>query len=107
MNDKVKQATDGIIQAIQHMADAIIETVNEAGPNGAPGGSLYNALMTYGVSYSTYSALMGALEKAGKVTRRGHCYFPVAPVLSGEEIEALERYQGQSSEERWGPYASI
>lgn len=57
------------------IATAILETVKEAGPMGAPGGVLYLALMSVGISLSLFETIMSVLVKTGKVTKRGQCYF--------------------------------
>jgi hypothetical protein len=53
---------------------AVIDTVREAGPMGAPGGHIYAALMTQGASLQQYESLMSALVRTGKLARRGQCY---------------------------------
>ena len=64
------------VQALKLAAicKAVIETVREAGPMGAPGGHIYAALMAQGASLSQYESLMSALVRSGKLERRGHCY---------------------------------
>ena len=66
-----------IREAVRQIADAVVESVRVAGDQGAPGGMLYAALMAHGASFSQYQSLMGALVRAGKVTRRGDLYFAV------------------------------
>jgi hypothetical protein len=62
-------------RAIAALCDAIVEAVRAGGPLGAPGGVIYAALMGQGCSLERYEAFMGALVRAGKLTRRGECYF--------------------------------
>jgi len=61
-------------QALKQICDAVIDTVKQSGPMGAPGGILYAALMAYGCSLSQFESLMGALVRAGKLTKHGDCY---------------------------------
>lgn len=56
---------------------AVVESVNSAGPLGAPGGHLYAALMSQGCTLNQFESLMSALIRAGKVTKQGECYFAV------------------------------
>ena len=62
-------------EAIRAMADAIVEAVKVAGPMGAPGGTLYAAMMAHGLTLSQYQQFMSALVAAGKLTKRGELYF--------------------------------
>jgi hypothetical protein len=63
------------VKALRDIADMIVLTVKESGPIGAPGGVLYAALMTHGCTLHQFEQIMGALVRAGKLTKRGHCYF--------------------------------
>jgi hypothetical protein len=67
--------TNEQLTALGRLFIAIIEAVESAGPDGAPGGTIYAALSTFGVSLTTYEALMNALVVRGKLTKRGHFYF--------------------------------
>jgi hypothetical protein len=40
-------------QLLKLLADAIIDSVRAAGPLGAPGGVLYAALMTHGLTFNS------------------------------------------------------
>ena len=64
-----------INQLLRHVAEAIIETVKETGSMGAPGGSLYAAMMTHGFSLSQFEQIMSGLVNAGMLTKRGQLYF--------------------------------
>lgn len=66
-------------KVIRALADAIIDAVKASGPTGAPGGAIYAALMTSGCPLEFYQSLMEALVKAGKLQRRGECYFLPQP----------------------------
>lgn len=57
---------------------AIVQIIEECGPQGTPSGVLYAALMTYGMSLEVFEGIMGAIVRAGIATKRGHCYYPVS-----------------------------
>lgn len=63
------------MKAIQMIAEAIVEAVKAAGKLGAPAGTIYAALMTYGITLEQFNQFMAALEKVGKVRRKGLLYF--------------------------------
>ena len=71
MNLTLDQKTE----AVKAIFDAVVESVKEAGPMGAPGGSLYAALMTYGFTLNQFEAIMDALIRIGKLEKRGQLYF--------------------------------
>jgi hypothetical protein len=62
------------IQALRAIAASIQEAIEVAGPNGAPGGILYAALMSAGCSLNQFQQIMSGLERAGYVARDGECY---------------------------------
>jgi hypothetical protein len=66
--------------ALRLIVSAVLETIEEAGPMGAPGGHLYAALMHAGCTYSQFVSLMGALVRSGRVVKRGECYHATAKV---------------------------
>ena len=61
-------------QALKAIAGIIVETVNET-PEGAPGGTLYAALMTIGISLEQFEQIMAALVNLGLVRKSGQLYF--------------------------------
>ena len=61
--------------ALLKIAVLVTETVRESGPMGAPGGTIYAALMTIGISLEQYEQIMSALLATGLVRRQGECYF--------------------------------
>jgi hypothetical protein len=63
------------IAAIQAIAGIIVDVVKAAGPLGAPGGTIYAALMAHGCSLDQYTQLMAALVGAGKLRKDGQLYF--------------------------------
>jgi len=62
-------------QALRQIADAIVQTVQESGSVGAPGGVMYAALMAHGCTLNQFEQIMGVLVRVGKLTKRGDCYF--------------------------------
>jgi hypothetical protein len=65
--------------AAQVLADvcvAMIETIEEMGVRGVPGGHLYAMLMSRGCNLETFEIIMGAVCRTGRVVKRGQCYFP-------------------------------
>ncbi len=62
-------------RALQLVVKAVLDAVKEMGPQGAPAGPLYAALMSQGCTLNQFQSLMGALERAGKVRRDGDLYF--------------------------------
>lgn len=61
---------------IKILADIVIEAV-QASPQGVPGGHLYAALMSVGLTLEQFERLMGLLVEAGKVAKRGQLYYAV------------------------------
>jgi hypothetical protein len=60
---------------VKLVCDAIISAVEASGSQGAPGGTLYAALMTYGFSLEQFEAIMGSLVRVGELEKRGQLYF--------------------------------
>jgi hypothetical protein len=71
-NDNERRAA----RALLAICDALLDAVKVAGSHGAPSGILYAATMRH-LTLQQYQTVMGALEEAGKVTKRGQCYFAV------------------------------
>ena len=63
--------------ALRHIVSAVVETIRESGPLGAPSGVLYAALMAQGCTLNQFESLMGALVRARAVRKQGECYFAV------------------------------
>lgn len=59
------------------VANAIIDTVKEAGEYGAPGGTLYVACMVQGMSFDMFQQIMEGLVAANKLRKTGELYFAV------------------------------
>ena len=60
-------------RAIQ-IADALLETVKEAGDHGAPLGPMYAACMGV-MDYETFMQIIDLLQKAGRIRVVHHCAF--------------------------------
>lgn len=68
--------------AVLRICDAIVEAVEASNPSiGAPGGHLYAALMSSGCTLHQFNSIMVVLVRAGRLTKRGECYFAVAKPL--------------------------
>lgn len=65
------------IKALLIIANAIVETVKESGPLGAPGGHIYAALMVQGCTLNQYEQIMAGLVGANLVRKSGDCYHAV------------------------------
>jgi len=63
------------IRVLRGVCEAILDAVRAGGAMGAPGGILYAALMASGCSFSQFQSLMGGLCRAGKLRKKGECYF--------------------------------
>lgn len=61
---------------LAQVARAIVETIEETGPTGTPGGLLYAALMNTGLSLDGFEQIMAGLVDAGRINRRGDLYYP-------------------------------
>ena len=63
--------------AVKVLCDSIVESVAASGNQGAPGGHLYAALMTYGISMEQFESIMGTLVRIGQLRKQGELYFAV------------------------------
>jgi hypothetical protein len=59
------------------LSKVVEETVIEAGPDGAPSGPVYAALMTVGVTLPVYESIVDALIGLGKIRRSNHVLYAV------------------------------
>jgi hypothetical protein len=73
----MSQREEQAIKAVQGMFKAILETIEELGEQGTPGGVIYLALSQYGVSMSLFEAMMAALLDTRKIRQEGNLYYPV------------------------------
>ena len=62
---------------LQAFSSAIIETVQAAGPKGAPEGPMYAAFMSYGIDLNTFNLLVDYCTRSGKIRRSGHVLYAV------------------------------
>ena len=70
--------TEQVVRAVRALAELIEEAAREAGPLGAPSGIVYMALAGAGVSLETYQAILGGLERAGRIRVSGDLIKAVA-----------------------------
>jgi hypothetical protein len=57
---------------------AVYDTIKEMGPEGAPSGPIYAALMGMGIRLDDYNAIIEALIKAKMVERKGHVLYAIS-----------------------------
>jgi len=62
------------VVAVQRVALAVLESIEEAGPLGAPSGILYAALMGQGCTLTTYQQLMDPMVTRGFLILEQDCY---------------------------------
>ena len=65
---------EGVV-LLKKIADAIIDTVREAGITGCPGGALYMAMQQHGCTIEQYNIIMGTLVECKKLRKHGDLYF--------------------------------
>ena len=68
------QLTETQLRQGAQLARIFIDAVAEAGPQGAPGGVMYAAVMG-SMSLSQFQTIMATLCEVGMLRRRGECYF--------------------------------
>ena len=56
--------TEQAAKALRLIEDALVESVQAAGPLGCPGGPLYAALMSYGCTLETFERFMACSSKS-------------------------------------------
>ena len=44
---------------------------------GCPGGIMYAAFMNVGMTLELFEQITDALVRAGRITKRGHCFYPM------------------------------
>ena len=62
------------LKALRQISMAILGMIREIGPSGAPGGTIYAALMTHGCTFEQYEQIMSGLVGAGLVRKSGDLY---------------------------------
>jgi hypothetical protein len=70
--------TDVQNRAAALVVQAIVETIEETGDNGAPLGVMYAALMGM-ISYNSFMAVIESLVKAKVIRVSNHCAYRVQP----------------------------
>jgi hypothetical protein len=58
-------------EAIRRLADAIVDSVKEAGEAGAPSGFVYAALNAHGITLDQYYSFIAVLVKVGRLRQEG------------------------------------
>jgi hypothetical protein len=62
--------------ALGRIFDSIVDGISKADPvMGVPGGHIYMALVTSGITVPQFEWLMAALVATGRLRRSGVCYF--------------------------------
>lgn len=72
-----KITVETAIRALREVAGAVLDTVREAGEQGAPESALYLALTTRGMSHEIATEIIGAMVATGKVRRVNHVLYYV------------------------------
>lgn len=62
------------LQALRFISAAVVESVAAAGELGAPGGTIYAALMAHGCTLNQFEQIMSGLVGAGMLSKSGHLY---------------------------------
>lgn len=75
---------EAILRGIKFLS-VLFETIKEAGPEGAPEGSMYLAVMMAGFSLEAFEGALALLAKRGLIRRSGHVAYYVPPP---DKIEA-------------------
>jgi hypothetical protein len=60
---------------LQKLGLGVLEAVSAGGDLGAPGGTLYAAMMQKGASLQQFQSFMGTLTGRGMLTQMGDCYY--------------------------------
>ena len=71
----VREGSAEAVNVVRLLSDAIVETVSEAGPLGAPAGVLLVSFIAYGLGKRTFDAITDELVEAGKIRRDGDLFF--------------------------------
>jgi hypothetical protein len=71
MSTQTTQAAALVTQVIMAVAD----TIREMGPQGAPSGVIYSALMGMGISLNAYQRIVSLLVQSGRVEQRNNVLY--------------------------------
>ena len=66
-------------------AEAILQTIEEAGEEGAPSGALYAAFMQFGFSYHQYQSMIDLFLRKGYVRISNHVLYYTAKKIGKPE----------------------
>ena len=71
------------IRAVAQVSLGVLEAVEVAGHQGAPGGVLFAAMQAQGASLNQFQSIMGTLTKPGYLVLEDDCYrsTPTTPEL--------------------------
>lgn len=79
MSNPSPTAVRAALDALLAITEGVIDAVRVAGDQGVPGGVLYAALMTTGMTLERFEWLMALLVSSGRLVKRGQLYFYVEP----------------------------
>lgn len=60
--------------ALRQVVGAVVDTVREVEPHGAPGGVLYAGMMAQGCTLQQFQGIMAGCVRAGWLTKDGEVY---------------------------------
>ena len=69
-NDKARA-----MHAARAIAKSVVDTVKEAGPQGAPESSIYLAMSEQGCTQEQYQTLISVMCEAGMIRRSNNCLY--------------------------------
>lgn len=89
----MSRMTPAQIHALAQVSLGVLEAVEGAGDQGAPGGILYAAMQAQGASLTQFHSLMGSLTASGYLHLDGDCYrsTPNTPELRTKLTSTLAR----------------
>lgn len=63
------------LELLQRIGLGVLQAVDSAGEDGAPGGVLYAAMQAHGARLSQFQTFMSTLTGRGMLVLEGDCYF--------------------------------
>lgn len=78
VTNRPPEQQEAIARGLQFVA-ALLGTIREAGPQGAPEGPMYAAAMAAGFSLDAFESALALLAKRGLIRRSGHVAYYVPP----------------------------
>lgn len=76
------------LSAIREVCNAVVESVELAGPMGVGSGIVYSALMSTGISLNQYQQLISILVRSGKLTNNKHCLVATSQIRNEITVTA-------------------